>query len=218
MSCPTSWWPAPPGQAASVVEVDLSRAAQRLEERPRAWQLRGIEPALRRFSPRRCWQALRDVPQANAAFDDRRHGHPPLSRRPPWPEPGQSGWRERPPRRGARRRHAQCALAWRWRFAHLRRAAPKPSRRCCSRRTVCLADYGPDSRLFAVPLVLPGQVAAIRVGAVEERLVVREHGFALGADGLCVRQHRPSRARRHGCRRAARGDEALPRRRPESAR
>ncbi len=42
-----------------------------------------------------------------------------------------------------------------------------------------LADFGPGSALFAVPLVLPGQVAAIRVGAVDERLVVRERGFSL---------------------------------------
>ena len=45
--------------------------------------------------------------------------------------------------------------------------------------TVTLADYGPGSALFAVPVVLPGQVAALRIGAVEERLVVRERGFAL---------------------------------------
>jgi pyruvate/2-oxoglutarate dehydrogenase complex dihydrolipoamide acyltransferase (E2) component len=45
--------------------------------------------------------------------------------------------------------------------------------------TVSLADYGPESALFAVPVVQPGQVAAIRVGAIEERLVVRDRGFAL---------------------------------------
>jgi len=30
-----------------------------------------------------------------------------------------------------------------------------------------------------VPVVAPGNVAAIRIGAVEDRLVVRERGFAL---------------------------------------
>jgi len=30
-----------------------------------------------------------------------------------------------------------------------------------------------------VPTVLPGQVLSVRVGAVEERLVVRDRGFAL---------------------------------------
>ena len=45
--------------------------------------------------------------------------------------------------------------------------------------TITLADYGPGSALFAVPLVLPGQAAAVRVGAVEERLLVRDRGFAV---------------------------------------
>jgi pyruvate/2-oxoglutarate dehydrogenase complex dihydrolipoamide acyltransferase (E2) component len=43
-----------------------------------------------------------------------------------------------------------------------------------------MADYGQGSALFAVPIVLPGQVAAVRVGAVEERLVsVDDRRFAL---------------------------------------
>jgi pyruvate/2-oxoglutarate dehydrogenase complex dihydrolipoamide acyltransferase (E2) component len=45
--------------------------------------------------------------------------------------------------------------------------------------TLSLADYGPDSALYAVPLVLPGSVAALRIGAVDERLVTRERGFGL---------------------------------------
>jgi pyruvate/2-oxoglutarate dehydrogenase complex dihydrolipoamide acyltransferase (E2) component len=45
--------------------------------------------------------------------------------------------------------------------------------------TIALADYGAGSALFAVPVVLPGQVASIRIGAVEDRLVVRARGFAL---------------------------------------
>ena len=50
---------------------------------------------------------------------------------------------------------------------------------CLLDATVAFADYGPGSALYAVPLVLPGQVAAVRVGAVEERLLVRERGFGL---------------------------------------
>ena len=45
--------------------------------------------------------------------------------------------------------------------------------------TLSLVDYGPGSALFAVPLVLPGQVAAVRVGVVEERLLARERGFSV---------------------------------------
>src|SRR5207244_11080224 len=48
-----------------------------------------------------------------------------------------------------------------------------------SQATLGLADYGPGSALYAVPLVLPGQVAAVRIGAIEERLVTRERGFEL---------------------------------------
>jgi 2-oxoisovalerate dehydrogenase E2 component (dihydrolipoyl transacylase) len=53
--------------------------------------------------------------------------------------------------------------------------------------TASLIDYGPESALFAVPLVLPGQVAAVRVGAVQERLVARDRGFALAPTAyLCA--------------------------------
>ncbi|HEV7665670.1 MAG TPA: 2-oxo acid dehydrogenase subunit E2, partial [Chloroflexota bacterium] len=45
--------------------------------------------------------------------------------------------------------------------------------------TITLADYGPGSALFAVPTVQAGTVVAVRVGAVEERLVVRGNGFAV---------------------------------------
>jgi pyruvate/2-oxoglutarate dehydrogenase complex dihydrolipoamide acyltransferase (E2) component len=45
--------------------------------------------------------------------------------------------------------------------------------------TVTLADYGPGSALFAVPLVPPGQSAAVRVGAVEDRLVAHGRGMAI---------------------------------------
>ena len=54
--------------------------------------------------------------------------------------------------------------------------------------TVTLTDYGPGSALFGVPLVLPGQALALRVGAVEQRLVARENGaFALAPTAyLCA--------------------------------
>ena len=41
--------------------------------------------------------------------------------------------------------------------------------------------------MYAAPLVLPGQVAAVRVGAVDERVVARERGFALAPTAfLCA--------------------------------
>jgi 2-oxoisovalerate dehydrogenase E2 component (dihydrolipoyl transacylase) len=58
------------------------------------------------------------------------------------------------------------------------RSANQP--RVSSEATITLADYGAaSSALFAVPVVLPSQVAALRIGAVEDRLVVRDRGFAL---------------------------------------
>jgi 2-oxoisovalerate dehydrogenase E2 component (dihydrolipoyl transacylase) len=54
-----------------------------------------------------------------------------------------------------------------------------PNAATLAEATITLADYGPGSALFAVPLVQPGQAAAVRVGAVEERLVTRDRGFAV---------------------------------------
>jgi 2-oxoisovalerate dehydrogenase E2 component (dihydrolipoyl transacylase) len=60
----------------------------------------------------------------------------------------------------------------------LRRAhATDPS--LLGQATVTLVDYGPGSALFAVPPVLPGQALAVRVGAVEERVVGRDRGLGL---------------------------------------
>jgi 2-oxoisovalerate dehydrogenase E1 component beta subunit len=42
-----------------------------------------------------------------------------------------------------------------------------------------LTDLGSDAALFAVPPVLPGHAAALRVGAVTERLVPKERGITL---------------------------------------
>ncbi len=45
--------------------------------------------------------------------------------------------------------------------------------------TFSLTDLGDDAALFAVPPVLPGQAAALRAGAVSERLVPKDRGLAL---------------------------------------
>ena len=43
-----------------------------------------------------------------------------------------------------------------------------------------LIDFGSASAaLFAVPSVLPGQAVAVRVGAVEERVVAQGRGFLI---------------------------------------
>jgi 2-oxoisovalerate dehydrogenase E1 component beta subunit len=56
-------------QASSVIEIDLSRVARRLDADGEAWQLRGIEPSFTPFFAEALLAALRQVPQANAAFD-----------------------------------------------------------------------------------------------------------------------------------------------------
>src|SRR5260370_20677360 len=61
-------------QAASVVEVDLSPVARRLEADRAAWLQRGIEPSFTPYFAAALLAAVRQVPQANAAFDAEARG------------------------------------------------------------------------------------------------------------------------------------------------
>jgi 2-oxoisovalerate dehydrogenase E1 component beta subunit len=164
-------------QASSVVEVDLSRVAGRLEADRAAWLQRGIEPSYAPFFAEALLAALREVPQANAAFDAEAHG----IRRYPAVHLGLSlanADGSSACYASVRDADTRNVFGLAMEIASARSRAdtdPKVLRNA----TITLTDYGAGSALFAVPVVLPGQVAAIRVGAVAERLVVRERGFAL---------------------------------------
>src|SRR5436305_1622845 len=55
-------------QAASVVEIDLTRVAQRIERDRATWAQRQVEPSTTAFFAEALLAALSKVPQANAAF------------------------------------------------------------------------------------------------------------------------------------------------------
>lgn len=164
-------------QAASMIEVDLSRVTRRLEENQEAWLQRGIEPCFTPFFAEALLAALRHVPQANAAFDAEAggiHRHPAVHL-------GLS----------LTNGDGTSACHWLVRDADTRsvlglameiqiaRSRTDVGQAVLAEATIGLADYGPGSALFAVPVVQAGQVASIRIGAVEERLVARQRGFAL---------------------------------------
>jgi 2-oxoisovalerate dehydrogenase E1 component beta subunit len=164
-------------QAASVVEVDLSRVARRIEWNGAAWMERGIEPSYTPFFAQALVAAVAAVPQVNAAYDGearairRFHAlHLGLS------VPGVDGKAARHAVvRDADTRNL-IGLAIEAQGAHVR-GSTGPE--ILAEATITLTDFGPGSALFAVPSVLPGQAAAIRAGAVEERLVARDRGFFL---------------------------------------
>jgi pyruvate/2-oxoglutarate dehydrogenase complex dihydrolipoamide acyltransferase (E2) component len=165
-------------QASSVVEIDLSRARRRLDEVGEAWNQRGIQGnSYTALFAESLLAALREVPQANAAFDGqargiRRHRGVHLGVSLASPDGNAV-------RRGIiRDADTRNVLGLAMELDALTREAGS-DRDSLADATITLADYGPESAMFAVPEVLPGQVAAVRIGAVEERLVVRDHGFAL---------------------------------------
>jgi pyruvate/2-oxoglutarate dehydrogenase complex dihydrolipoamide acyltransferase (E2) component len=164
-------------QASSVVEMDLSAAARRLDAEHDTWRERNLEPSFTPILAEALVAALREVPQANAAFDTDGRG----IRRYPVVHLGISvasadggGARYGLIRDADTRNALGLALE----IETIRqRGGESPD--TLSEATVTLADYGPGSALFAVPMVLPGQAVAVRAGAVEERLFSRERGFVV---------------------------------------
>jgi pyruvate/2-oxoglutarate/acetoin dehydrogenase E1 component len=165
-------------QAASVIEVDLSRAVGRLEAEREAWVQRGLNPSLTPFFAEALLAAVREVPQANAAFDAERRAirhysavHLALSVADADATTARYGV--------VRDADTRNVLGLAMEIEAVRSADGSADPGVLAEGTLSLADYGPGSALYAVPLVLPGQVAAVRVGAVEERLLARERGFGL---------------------------------------
>jgi pyruvate/2-oxoglutarate dehydrogenase complex dihydrolipoamide acyltransferase (E2) component len=164
-------------QAASIVEIDLTNAMQRLEASAAAWSERGLGPTTTPLFAEALLAAVRAVPRANAAFD-----------------PHQPGIRQYRDVRlglsvtaadGSGARHGVIADADTRNALGLALEAQRIAAEGAStaevlaRATISLTDFGPGSALFAVPMVVPGQAAALRVGAVEERVIARDRGFAL---------------------------------------
>jgi 2-oxoisovalerate dehydrogenase E1 component beta subunit len=164
-------------QASSVIEVDLTKLARRFHADRQVLQQRGLDASYTAYFAEALLAAVREVPQANAAFDAEAQG---IHRYPSVhlgvslaSLDGQSA------RHGViRDADTRNALGLAVELEAIRSGGatePVP----LSDATLSLADYGPGSALYAVPLVLPGQVAAVRIGAVEERLITRDRGFAL---------------------------------------
>ncbi len=172
-------------QAASVVEIDLSNLTRRLEASREAWRRRGIEPSFTPFFAEALLLALHEVPRANAAFDAVGRGirgysavHLAVS---------VTNAEGSAPSHGViRDADTRNVLGLAVEIDALRRS-DRGDPAALLDGTVSLADFGPGSAMYAAPLVLPGQVAAVRVGAVDERVVARERGFALAPTAfLCA--------------------------------
>jgi 2-oxoisovalerate dehydrogenase E1 component beta subunit len=165
-------------QASSVIEVDLTRALARLDELRGRWDERGISATTTPLFAAALLAALRSVPMANAAFDPdaraiRRFAavHLGLS------VAGASGdsARHQVIHEADTRNLLGLAVA-----VEAARDGGSTDPAALAEATVALIDYGPESALFAVPPVREGQVAAVRVGAVEDRLMVRgSRGFLI---------------------------------------
>jgi len=175
-------------QAASVVEVDLTRVARHLDAVRDAWSTRGIEPDYTPFIAEALLVALKRVPQANAAFDGdaraiRRYAAVNLGVSVATPDGSEA-------RHGVvRDADTRNVLGLGLELQKIRAVAGGPDAGAgvasagagdpsvLAGATVTLADYGPGSALYGVPLVLPGQSIAVRAGAVEERLLTRDGAF-----------------------------------------
>jgi 2-oxoisovalerate dehydrogenase E1 component beta subunit len=172
-------------QASSVIEVDLTRATAYLDQARSSWQERGVESTPTSLFVAALLSALRARPEANAAFDAEAQTihrfaavHLGLSVA---------------SLDGAAARHQLIRDADTLNLLGLAVAVQAArtdgdlDEAGLAGATVALTDYGPGSALFAVPAVRQGQVAAVRVGAVEHRLLVTERGFRIAPTAyLCA--------------------------------
>ena len=162
-------------QAASVVEIDLTHVLRRGEASREEWRQRGIEATTTPYLAEALVTALRAVPRANAAFDAQGiHEYPDVRLGLTLKAVDGSAARHGVITDADTRNALGLALEAQ-RIATDGAAAPE----ALASATVTLTDFGPGSALYGVPMVLPGQAVAVRIGAVEERLVARDRGFAL---------------------------------------
>lgn len=162
-------------QAASVIEVELTHVTQRLADSAAEWAARGVIPGTTAFFADAFVAALRALPRANAAFDGQaiRH-HPAVHLGVGVLAADGSGARYGVIHDADTRNVLGLAVE----LAGIATDG-STSAEVLAEATCTLTDFGPGSALYGVPLVLPGQAVAVRVGAVEERLITRERGFSL---------------------------------------
>jgi len=172
-------------QASSVVEIDLTHVARRLDEVRTAYERRGVLPSFTPHFAEALLGAVREAPQANAGFDAEARAirrYPAVHLGLSLASTDGSSARYGVIRDADTRNAIGLALE-----IEAIRASGSLDPRVLGEATLTLADYGPGSALYGVPLVLPGQVVAVRVGSVDERLLVRERRFGLAPTAwVCV--------------------------------
>jgi pyruvate/2-oxoglutarate dehydrogenase complex dihydrolipoamide acyltransferase (E2) component len=162
-------------QASSVVEIDLSHAVYSMQHAAHGMQARGVAPSVTHLVAEALVTAVKHVPQANAAWTAdgiRRYPavHLGLSLTTADGQPCHGVVRD-----ADTRNLLGLALD-----IEAIRAAGQADPAVLEQATVTLTDFGAASSvLFALPSVLPGQAVAVRVGAVEDRLVARARGFLI---------------------------------------
>jgi len=159
-------------QAASMVEVDMGRVLAYQEAHQAAFASRGLELSLTPFVLEAAADALSAFTEVNSTFEGdhiRRYGNINILLSIADGDTLKHGVIEQAETRNLR------GLA---QSIHAVRDNGETTSLPAG-GTFSLTDLGQDAALFAVPPVLPGHAAALRVGAVSERLVPKQGGIAL---------------------------------------
>jgi 2-oxoisovalerate dehydrogenase E1 component beta subunit len=159
-------------QASSIVEVDLSQVMAYREAHKAAFQARGIDLTVTSFVLQAAADALVAVPEVNSTFEGesiRRYKSVDILLEVADGDVLKRGIIAQAETRNLRGL-AQAVSAV---------LADAPATTRPTGGTFTLTDLGTEAALFAVPPVLPGQAAALRVGAVAERLIPKERSLAL---------------------------------------
>lgn len=159
-------------QASSVVEVDLSQVMAYQEAHGNEFQERGVELNLTAFALQAAAEALVALPEVNSTFEGeciRRYKSVDMLL-----EVANGDVIKRGIIAEAETRNLR-GLAQAVRAIQTGAAASTLPEGA----TFTLTDLGTEAALLAVPPVLPGQAAALRVGAVTERLIPRKGSLML---------------------------------------